>query len=385
MVPDAREGGSRPADGCDHTVRRKRDARRAALLALSFALGAHSADAFAEDTGMVLSFQGPEECGSAAMLQARIEGRASRLRIGTTEPNHVNVDVRANTTYTATVRISGPVENSERKLEAADCGELLDAVSLVIVVSLDSVDRPEDEDGAAAPLPDSPGVSGEATTTEDDEPGTGPEVTGSTPNQEPPGLVEPPEWEDDYEPPDIGSPLTFRSLVPDRFGAGAGVRAHLGPAPSAMFGPELTFELLYAPESIGSTRLAVAASRSWSGHVVREQGEADFTLDQLLIELCPVRFGQARWELRPCLTGAGGRVIARGSGTNEPQTATRPWGFFGASARVSGRPASFLELWTAIGIGAALVRDQYQFEPIVFHTVPQETVTGALGLSALFP
>jgi hypothetical protein len=45
-----------------------------------------------------------------------------------------------------------------------------------------------------------------------------------------------------------------------------------------------------------------------------------------------------------------------------------------------------LELWASAGIGAAMVRDAFQFQREgVFHSVPAEIPNFALGVAVLFP
>jgi hypothetical protein len=63
----------------------------------------------------------------------------------------------------------------------------------------------------------------------------------------------------------------------------------------------------------------------------------------------------------------------------------RPWGTLGAGARLSASPIDLLEVWGSAGIATALVRDRFAFLPGVFHEVPGEIPTFALGLAALFP
>jgi hypothetical protein len=102
-------------------------------------------------------------------------------------------------------------------------------------------------------------------------------------------------------------------------------------------GPELGLELLWNTRAVVSTRLGVAASRTWSGPVETDGGTASFTLDQIQAELCPLRLGGEHWEVRPCLEAAGGRILAAGSNTNSPRSEQRQWGTLGAGARTGSR------------------------------------------------
>lgn len=325
-----------------------------------------------------LTFSAPAECGDHAALERRIEARAASIDVIVGEaPAAAVVEVAPGTAYRARVRVSRAGVTAERELSGLDCGELLDAVALVVVVTLDTT-RTEPAEPPATELPTEPAPVTESTA-------AAPGPTAPTPAPTPAAPAnEPLEWQDDIEPPDLGSPIQFESFVPEGWGIALGARAHLGPAPEPMLGPEFGLELSWNPGSVVSTRLAVTLSRAWSEAIETSAGTAEFTLDQIQGELCPVRLGGERWAIRPCLQGAGGRLSASGNRTDSPESATRQWGTLGASARASVLPIEPLELWASAGVGAALVRDRFQFEPVVFHAVPGEIPTFAVGLAAQF-
>jgi hypothetical protein len=250
----------------------------------------------------------------------------------------------------------------------------MEAIALIVVVTLDPTGR------------DSPESTNPATRT-----GGGDDASSAV---DPPALevpaeptlptTPPPKYEDDYSPPDLAGPLDTSALVPNGFSAFAGARVLSGPAPTLLFGPELGIEILWLGEGVLSPRLEFSASRAFASELTSENGNANFTLDQGRTALCPLALGRSRWDDRPCLDGTFGRMLAKGSDTESPRSSERPFATFGASSRASVRPVGILELWASIGIAVALVRDRYQFDPVVFHEAPPELLTGAAGLGLSF-
>jgi hypothetical protein len=350
--------------------------RVALLLAIAVLLVAAEASA-QERENLELVFSAPAECGDSDALSQQIERRSPKIRVQR-EPatNRAEVNVSAGPPYLARVVVSRLGSQAQRELSAGDCDELRDAIALVVVVTLDSMSAPPPETKPpTSPEPKSEPAPPEATANAN----TQPEPQTSLP-------AGPPQWKDDIEPPDLAGPIKWSSFVPDRWGVAVAARGHQGPAPRFMFGPEFGLELRWNTRAFVSTRLGVAVSRAWSGSVTTTGGTATFTLDQVQGELCPLRLGGAGWEIRPCLQGAWGRVLSEGQNTLLPQSVMRPWGTLGANARISGRPVDLLELWASAGIGAAMVRDAFQFQPEgVFHSVPAEIPNFALGVAVLFP
>ncbi|HTA94043.1 MAG TPA: hypothetical protein VK745_30905, partial [Polyangiaceae bacterium] len=103
------------------------------------------------------------------------------------------------------------------------------------------------------------------------------------------------------------------------------------------------------------------------------------------LELCPLRFGNTSFVLRPCAGGELGAVEARGHVGGESKTLTEPW----ASAEVTLRVQWVVTKWffAELGFGPVLpvARTHYFFEPNrTLYSVPDVSARAALGLGLIF-
>jgi hypothetical protein len=80
-----------------------------------------------------------------------------------------------------------------------------------------------------------------------------------------------------------------------------------------------------------------------------------------------------------------GALLAKGSDTAAGQEHFRPWIVLGGSAFFMLYPAELLEVSLQAGIGAPLLRDQFQFRPDVIHEVPELVASTSFGLGLRFP
>jgi hypothetical protein len=353
-------------------------ARRSWKLALVVLVLSASTLAQSEATDrrrVVLAVEGPVACGGTEALGESIQRRSSRIQVEPSEAeNRVEVTIASKDTFEATVVIDKEGESTRRELSGVDCGELMEAVALVIVVTLDPTGRWSPE--SSETTTETGGGDAASSVIE-------PSAGEKSPSTAPP-ISAPSGYQDDLTPPSLGSPIDASGLVPDGFGVFAGARVVSGPAPSLLLGPELGVDILWQSEGVFAPRVAVSASRAWAAPERTSNGDAGFTLDQLLASLCPLQLGQNRWDVRPCLDGSFGRMLASGSNTLSPRSTQRPFRSFGASARLSVRPVWLLELWASGGIALLLVRDRYVFQPEILHDVPAQAVMGAAGLGLSF-
>jgi hypothetical protein len=103
------------------------------------------------------------------------------------------------------------------------------------------------------------------------------------------------------------------------------------------------------------------------------------------LELCPMRFGNARFAVRPCLGTEVGVVHAQGQFAYAPRDATDPWISAEATLRVQWFATNswFLELGG--GPVLPLERTHYYFEPDrTLYSMPVVTARAALGIGVLF-
>jgi hypothetical protein len=152
-----------------------------------------------------------------------------------------------------------------------------------------------------------------------------------------------------------------------------------------MLGLAIGGQIAFDRESLWSfaARLT-AAHQSLSGWAALG-GTADFALDSVELDLCPVRVGAGRFDARACATGLGGRLAATGSQTYAPASRSRPFATAGGTVRVGLAVGERLVIEASAGAAATLVRDAFEFAPDVFHRVPALAVDAALGLGFHLP
>jgi hypothetical protein len=356
-----------------------------------------------------LRFSSPAGCGNAADFAARVQRRAPRVRFGTRGPDSVSVHIAAgvNGLDASVTLVSAGSRRSERRIEAETCEDALDALALVVAVTLEGQERTRRErvrrsrPPAAAPaperLPSEPGPSespDEAVAAEpapSPEPPPAGEATPEAPAEPapaPPPPAPPPPAPPPPAPPVVDAPPPARSsgARPSwRAGVGAGAAFHAGAAPSLMpgwlvygrFGWELT--RLWSPE------LMVSFASVGRNGFDEASGSADFELRTLSAELCPLRWRIGPVAGMPCALLAYGRLNVRGYDTIAPAEYDRPWTLLGASAQLA-LQLSIVELRAQLYAGFPLARDTFRFEPDpTVHRVPSLGFGGSIAAGLGFP
>jgi hypothetical protein len=287
-------------------------------------------------------------CATFEDIEARVAQRSARIRFsaepGTGLALRVAIVSQPTGTVAATLEIAGADgSRAERRLGAATCGEALDALALMIAVLLDPR-------ALVAPPPPAP-----------------------PPPAPPVEIVAP-------APP----------LPPRRWGVGVGAEAHTisGPMPEAA--PGLAVGVAVAPEPGTGHRFWSPAARlrwahDWLGDWQAPGGVADFTLDSLELDICPVALGTAGFAARACAAGIGSRIVARGSQTFSSETHVEYLMAAGAAVWLALRVAPHVALEGSLVGGPSLQRDSFAFRPATFYRVAPITVAGSLGLGVTFP
>jgi hypothetical protein len=367
-----------------------RIACRGLLLAASAILSARDAGA-AEAPGPLaavhLEVEAAATCATPAELVARVTARSPRIRFlddgaGVTSLN-AEIAPGPNDTVIGRLSLVDPDgRRSSRRLSAPTCAEAIDAIALIIVISLDpTYAPPAPVEAGHAPLPANPGSPGAATsdgvgslptTRTSVQPG-GANRDASAERGE--GASERPS----PEPPPPGSSVR-------RLGVGASALLISGPAPRVM--PGIGVRLVAALDrgaSIWSPALRLTAAHAWQGGVSEPGGTAAFALDTLGLDLCFVRLAITIVDLRGCAAGTAGRLSATGSNTYSPSAQERPFVGLGGAAIVGVALGRLFQLSGSVDASDALVRDAFEFSPQVFHRVSAMTLTVDLGLDLRFP
>jgi hypothetical protein len=312
-----------------------------AVVVAASPLSAAAAPEQAELPPAHLEVVAPPSCATFEELEARVIQRSTRIRFSR-EPGaglalRVAIVSQPTGAVTATLQIAGADgSRAERRLGTASCGEALDALALMIAVLLEP-------HALAARSPLAPPI----------------EITAPAP-------------------------------PPRRWGVGVGAEAHAISGPMPQAAPGVAVGVAVAPEPGTGHRFWSPAARlrwahDWLGAWQAPGGVADFALDSLELDICPVALGTAGFAARACAAGIGSRIVARGSQTFSPETHVEYLMAAGAAAWLALRVAPHVALEGSLVAGASLQRDTFAFRPAAFFRVAPITLAGSLGLGVTFP
>jgi hypothetical protein len=328
-----------------------------------------------------LSVQGPA-CASEAALEAAVHRRSARIAFVPEEPGVLLLEAalaeRAPAQWQAELLVRGP-RRSERQLIAASCEEAVDALGLLIAMTLD----PALADARASEVPVRPPRNVKAAPTSEAPAAPAEEPTVEQPAPAPSATVQPepaaaPAPEPTREPEQPQAPSV------SQLGAGLAAQLTFGPTPEAMAGIALDLYWALERDSIWSPAVRLRASHGFGVSVSEPLGQADFALDLAALDLCPLRLPVATAALRGCASGSFGRLGARGYDTYDADSSARFFGSLGAGLWFLLPIAGSLQLQASASLGWALIRDAYEFTPVPFHRVSALHVDLGLGLGVRF-
>jgi len=297
-----------------------------------------------------LELDASPDCTTRAELIARVQARSPRVKFdeaGTTSVRAQFSVAPSGTVTGAVVLATNRSPRSVRQVVAGSCGEAADAVALIIAITLD----PTGVIGGSRvePAPSKP-----------------PEEAMSRPAELQPSNAKP-------EPPAQRGRQTF--------GFQLGAQALVGPAPGAMPGVAVFATIGVDRPALWSPAVLLGAGRAWQTDISAQGGKAAFELDAASFDACPFRFRLGKVEARPCASALIGRLTAQGSETlNQAPEHPRPFWVVGGAANATLELVWLLELSARLAVGANLVRDSFEFTPLVFHQVPAVTVAGSMGI-----
>jgi hypothetical protein len=343
-------------------------------------------------------------CGDAAGFSARVLKRTRRVRFVRADPQlTVALSIEANGSgLNASVSLQAPGRAAvTRQIESPDCEDALDALALVVAISVEARSQEADlrpkqrrrrppprkrpgHAAAAAPAL----VAPEALVLPPSEPPRAPEppsprLLDVVVPTEPASVAPPPApFEPTGQAATTSAGATPIQLAPpaqpvqpirrttpaspeeQRLDLVGGVSAQVlsGVAPDPLLGGQLWLRVHWERDGIWSPALGVSYSHQRLDGLVRDQGRADFVLNVAALEVCPLRLGGATLQVGPCLLGSLGRLRSSGHETYVPGGETRPWGTLGASAQALAR-SRVLSLRVSFGLLHPLVRDAFRFGP----------------------
>lgn len=384
---------------------------------------------------------GASVCGDAQGFASRVLKRTGAVRF-VERGEHLTVQLSiepegSGLNATVSLRSKGR-EPIVRHIASPDCDDALDALALVVAISLEARSRemlrrapprrsaprarpaPAPEAPApapAVPLPEplptpeavSPETGGASEAVEpaatlealapSSEPVSPPATAaptelGDTGAVEAPGPVvvsaEPPASAPDVEP----SPPRSEARAPEHFGFASGVAAQLlvGAGPEALIGAQLWVRARWERGGPLSPELGLSVAHQRRDGFDDSAGQADFALTSASLDACPVRLGSAAWHVQPCASGALGRLESKGHATFFPGGDTRPWATLGGNVQLVAR-LDALEIRGSFGVARPFVRDSFRFglscagatcEADIFHRVDPAVWLAALGAGVNF-
>jgi hypothetical protein len=360
-------------------------------------------------------------CGSEQDFAARVMQRNRAIRfVSRGEQVAVRVSIQPTSGgVDARVRIEAkgraPVT---RRIQSPDCDDALDALALVVAIGVESKPtgsgrRPRARAAPAPAAPDEAAPPADAPAAASTPPPRAlapapPEAEPTAAAGVPSGDVAPapavPMSTETLEVPPAGasSGLTLAAPVrgadaPDLvangasgrlwIGAGLAALSSVGIAPEPMLGAGVWVSAEWDRDAVWAPEIVLdAVHQERRGHD-EARGEADFGLNALGLAVCPVRFGDAGLELRPCASGAFGQLMSDGGQTYSPRDRTRPWSSIGANLSLSA-VFGIVQLRASLGASTPFQRDSFRFGPDcagaaceadVFHRVERLIWSGALG------
>jgi hypothetical protein len=325
----------------------------------------------------------------------------------------------------ARVRIEGPGgPDTVRQIASPNCDDALDAVALVVAISLEAraTDLKKATPATRPPRPRSPPpdrlpkelprqpVPAEKPVE--------PAVSSPPEPQSPasaaplPAAAAPPDPAPNApQPPPTPTPLPDTPSAPlerapndvpvarvpteggDRWAFGTGISGlfSLGVAPRVLIGAELWLRSSWERESAWAPTATLGVAHQRLDAFRQPGGEADFALTFANLVLCPVRIDAGPLRVRPCATGSAGQLSTAGHQTFAAAKRKRPWLALGASLQ-SSAPLGPLELGATLGVARPLVRDSFRFGlPCSdeecsgsFHRVEPLLLTGAVDVGFCF-
>lgn len=311
---------------------------------------------------MRLDVHAPQECTSQADLTARI---LARLRRATFADDAAALGVRARFTalpsgnIVAELTLTKPgAKPSSRRLVARSCAQAADAAALIVAVTLDPTAISE-EPAAIEEAPANGEVSAERQPRREPPP-SGPPATALEPGEPAADSASPAQ-------PRIGAQVAGQVL--------GGVAPQLMPSAAVYVIAGFDRETLWSPA------VMLGATHGFGASVKATGGTANFWLDALSLDACALRIRFRALETRACASALLGRLSANGTDTaNAAGVVRRPFASAGPAAMWVLQIDPIIELAARATVGVNLIRDSFEFAPLVFHTVPRLSFAASIGI-----
>ena len=364
-----------------------------------------------------LEVQARSRCATRDDVVARVAARSQRIRLVTDADARPSMRVIISpasghrvVAELLTLRAGGQM--SSRRVSAASCAQAVDAIALIIALTLDPTHVAVDPNAAAGSTAQGASANSAKKTpsanetggssspaSQANEPATS--VAGATPvnQQREPATAEavespaPIARDSDVDAVPAAKVATAAAsrespntiAMHRRFSMGVAGEVVSGPAPSLLGGGALYAMAMLDRDALWSPAVVIWGSHSRAKSVVEPSGTASFVLTSVSLDACPLRLAFEVVEARLCATATVGRLAASGSHTYSPASESRPYAALGGATLVSVGIGRLFVVTGRVAAGTALVRDAFSFAPNVFYRSAALTVSSDLALGVRFP
>lgn len=348
---------------------------RGCLLWFGFWIDSARAEPAVPAVAARLELEAAPSCATWPALVAGVARRSSRIRLVTTTTATPSLFASLRSAADGSLVAELLVVNAggrraQRRLLAPSCAEAVDALALVIAITLDPASVTAGGEDSTAKRP-----ADEASAPELAEPAKADAARVNAGENQPRRAKR--ELNDEAA---QGVPASPGAMdVRLHWRVGAAFVAASGPAPQLM--PGLGLGLLAAWERTGllSPAARVSAAHYWLSGLRETDGTADFQLDAGSVDVCPIRLRGGPLAIRACANVQAGRMLASGSRTFSARSKSRPFVVLGGSSLVTASLPAGFEAGASLAVGRALVEDEYVFANRVFYRVPQLSLGFGLG------
>lgn len=350
-------------------------------LALVSVVGSASSKAFAQEAEQPIriTFRAPEGCPDEGSFFARVRARASKARPAQSGPEAMGArafDVEMDSGPPASGRVAvGDRTHPDgvRRVEAATCAEVADALALVIALAI--------EPGAAPPATAPTPIDQRASRPPADPPIAPPAASATvSPGLRSPSPATSAPAREAQARPSPARPNERRSLL-----VGLDAAVDVGVSPAALFGLSPYVGWQSKSTALFAPALRVAFDRARSGVLAVPNGTAAFTWTVGRVDACPFGKSLASVRISACARLEAGALEVAGGDIVNARGKTRAWVAAGALARAEW---TFLEPFFVEVEAAGVVRatdDRFVFLPdtTVYH-VPLVGAGAGAGFGAHF-
>jgi hypothetical protein len=310
----------------------------------------------------------PSECPDTEALFRAIKVRTNRALRAEQDPRvrHFRFEIATDgSRYQGTLSIrEAERESSPRRVNAENCEEVIQALSVVAALAVDPPKRPEASQASSAA-----NTSGASPSNESERPA---ETTWQQP--QPARAAMPSRTVTN-----AASPEDIRAK---QYRVGFGVQVGTLTAPAGMGTGMVATEIGFERAGVWAPTVRLGVLRSLAVEIEPEFGSASFTLTEGRLQPCALRIKlSSTMRFLPCVALHGGMLRAESRDVSNSRTEYRPWWAVGLTARAA-LETGMLGLEFEVGVLVPIQRDNFRFSPdVAVYKFPN--IIGQLAVGAV--